>query len=150
MFGSTHDSPLSLGSLQDEMGRLLERFWHAGVSTPPFDGQKWAPLIDVYEFGDHYLLHAELPGVERGGIELSCVNNVLTIRGEKTAPAEARDASRSVRNERRFGTFCRSLDLPGDVDADKFSATCQNGILTVTMPKPESARAREIKVQVSS
>lgn len=146
MFRPFQDSPLSLGNLQEEMSRLMERVWHAGLSTGPLDGQKWAPLMDLYEFADHYTLYAEMPGVDRGGVELTLLNNVLTVRGEKNAPPEAEQAVRTLRNERRYGPFCRSVEVPGDIDADRISATVDRGLLVITLPKLESSKPREIKI----
>jgi len=150
MFRPFQDSPFSLNNLQDEMGRILERVWHAGVSTGPLDGQKWAPFIDIHEFADHYTLYAEVPGVDRGGAEITFINNVLTIRGEKNSPPEAGQAVRALRNERRFGAFCRSIELPGDVDADRVSAAFQSGVLVVTLPKLESSKPRSIKINTGN
>ena len=146
MFKPFQDASLSLGNLQDEMGHLLERVWHAGLSTGPLDGQKWAPHLDLYEYADHYTLFAELPGVDRAGVELTFLNNVLTIRGEKNAPPEAQQSLRSLRKERRYGPFCRSVELPGDVDADRVNAEVDKGLLIVRLPKLASSKPREIKI----
>lgn len=146
MFKPFQDTNFSLGNLQDEMTRLLERVWHAGLSTGPLDGQKWAPVVDLQEFADHYTLFAEIPGVDRGGVELTFLNNVLTIRGEKNAPPEVQQSVRSLRTERRYGEFCRSIELPGDVDAEHVAASVDKGLLVVTLPKLASSKPREIKI----
>ena len=85
-FKTIQDAQISLGNLQDEMNRLIERVWHSGVSTGPFDGQQWGPVLDVYEHDDAYLLFAELPGVDGSDVEVTVLNNTLTIRGEKRRP----------------------------------------------------------------
>lgn len=148
-FRPFQETQFSLGNLQDEMNRLFERVWHAGVSTGPFDGQQWAPVVDLEEFADHYKLYAEVPGVDAGAVELSLVESELTIRGEKTRPTDAVESNRSVRRERRFGSFCRTVGLPPGIDAEKLSATCHNGVLVITVPKSESARPKAIKVSVT-
>ena len=91
-FRPFQETQLSLGNLQEEINRLFGRIWHAGVSTGPFDGQRWAPLIDLYEHADCYTLYAEVPGVEGEAVELSYVEHTLTIRGEKAKPAGEVDA----------------------------------------------------------
>jgi HSP20 family protein len=91
---------------------------------------------------------AELPGVKPEDVKLSLENNLLTIRGEKKQQAEER-TERVHRYERSYGVFERSFALPSTVDPDKISASFQNGILTVTVPKAERARPREIPVSVS-
>ena len=147
-FGRMEDMQFSLGSLQDEMNHLLERIWHAGVSTGPFDGQQWAPVIDLYEHGDFYTLYAEVPGVDPGSVDVSYVGRALTIRGEKAKPAGAGAGGSSLRRERRFGTFCRTVELPADIEADKLSARCQGGVLEITIPKSEASRPKSVKIQV--
>ncbi|MGB2987264.1 MAG: Hsp20/alpha crystallin family protein [Phycisphaerae bacterium] len=142
------ETPLSLSNLQDEMNRLFERIWHAGLSTRPFDGQKWAPVVDLHEHPDHYTLYAEVPGVDGSSIELSYLDPALTIRGEKTRPAGVSEEDRPLRGERRFGTFCRMVELPAGINADNLSAKCQAGVLEITIPKSESSRPKAIKVEV--
>jgi HSP20 family protein len=148
-FRPFQDTEFSLGNLQEELNRLVERIWHSGVSTGPFDGQEWAPVVDLVEFADHYLLYAEIPGVDGSTVELSYIGHELTIRGEKTKPACADEADRSLRRERRFGNFCRTVTLPAGIDADKLSASCRAGVLDITIPKSESSRPKAIKIDVA-
>lgn len=148
-FRPLQDTQLSLSSLQDEANRLFERFWHAGVSTGPFDGQKWAPVVDLYECAEHYTLYVEIPGVDGDAVELSYLDHELTIRGEKPKPAGADEARSPLRQERRFGTFCRAVELPRGIDADKMSAACRAGVLEITIPKSASSRPKAIKIDAS-
>lgn len=148
-FPRLQDTQLSLSGLQDEVNRIFERIWHAGVSTGPFDGQKWAPVVDLYERAEHYTLYVEVPGVDGSAIELSYLDHELTIRGEKPRPAGADEAGRSLRQERRFGTFCRAVELPRGIDADKLSAACNAGVLEITIPKSASSRPKAIKINAS-
>jgi len=148
-FRPFQDSPVSIGNLQEELNRVFERFWHAGVSAGPFDGQKWAPFIDLYDRGEHYALYAEVPGVDAGSVEVTQLGGTLTIRGQKTKPACSCGEERMLRGERRFGTFCRTIELPGDVDPDKLSATCRDGVLEITIPKSASSRPKTVKVKVN-
>ncbi len=147
MFRPFQDPQMSLGALQDEMNRLFERVWHGGVSTRPFDGQAWAPPIDLFEFDDRYVLFAEIPGVAPESVELSCLGNCLTIRGEKRRPPDIKQET-SRQSERRFGAFCRTVDLPCEVEADRAGAKFVNGVLEVTVPKSAASRPRTIRVEV--
>jgi HSP20 family protein len=106
----------------------------------------WHPACDVFEDQDTVKIVAELPGVKPEDVKLSLENNVLTIRGEKKQQAEER-TERVHRYERSYGSFERAFVLPSTVDADKISADFRNGILTVTVPKVERARPREIPVR---
>ena len=146
-FRPLQDVPVSLGNLQDEVNRLFDRVWHGGLSTGPFDGQECAPPIDLYELDDRYTLLVEVPGVDAGTVDLSYVGHTITVRGEKVRSADLAD-DRRVRGERRFGTFCRSIELPADIDADRLSAKCQGGVLEITIPKAESSRPKSVKIEV--
>lgn len=141
------DSPVSVGRLQQELNTMFDRLVHTGVSTGPFDGQEWAPVLDVFEWGDRYTLLVEIPGVDPGSVELTYLSGALAIRGSKPADA-AGEGVRALRRERRFGTFCRTIDLPGDVSAEEISAKSANGVLEVTLPKTAKSKARSVKVEV--
>ncbi len=108
----------------------------------------WHPAVDVFEDKDAVKIVAELPGVKPGDVKLSLENNLLTIRGEKKQEAEER-SERVHRYERSYGSFERAFALPSTVDGEKISAEYQNGVLTVTVPKAERARPREIPVRTA-
>ena len=147
-FSRGADNPISLSNLQDEMNHLVERVWHAGLSTGPLDGQEWAPAVDMYEGPERYTLYVEVPGVEPGAIEVSYLSGALTIRGEKVAGPGASEAGRLVRHERRFGKFRRAVELPTDVEPDKLTAKYQTGVLEITLPKTKASVAHSVKIQV--
>lgn len=149
-FRPIHETQQALGTLQDEMNRMFERVWHAGVSTPPFDGQQWAPNIDIYEYDDRYMMYVEVPGVDASEVDVSHIGNSLTIRGEKTRPAGVEESTPSIQAERRFGTFCRTVELPSGINVDKMTAKCHNGVLEITVPKSEVNRPKSIKVNVDA
>lgn len=141
------DPQLSLSSLQDEINRAVQRVWHGGISTGPFDGQQWGPPIDLYEHADRYTLFVELPGVDANDVEVTHVGTTLTIRGEKRRPLSLAEKDQEVHSERRFGSFSRTIDLPGDVDAEQLTARASQGILEVTLPKSEASKPKSVKVQ---
>jgi HSP20 family protein len=92
---------------------------------------------------------AEIPGVRAEDVKLTVENNVLTIQGTKQQVAEER-TDRVHRYERTYGAFERSFTLPTTVDANAIKATYENGVLTVTLPKVEKAKPRQIEVQVAA
>ena len=148
-FRKLQDAQVSLGALQDEMNRLIERVWHAGVSTGPFDGQEWAPAVDLYEYNDRYTMYVEIPGVDATEVDVSHVGNTLTVKGERKSPVADQSDVRAVRSERRFGAFCRAVDLPGDIDADRMSARSHGGVLEITIPKTAASMPKAVKIEVS-
>jgi HSP20 family protein len=105
----------------------------------------WFPACDVFEDKDAVKLLAELPGVQPENVKLSVENNLLTIRGEKQQQSGDR-GGRVHSSERGYGRFERSFALPSTIDPDRISASFEHGILTVTIPKAERARPREIPV----
>lgn len=107
----------------------------------------WTPAVDVFEDKDSVKIVGEIPGVKPENVRISIENQVLTIRGEKKQVAEE-STERVHRYERSYGAFERSFALPNLVDADKIAATYDAGILTVTIPKAERARPKEIQVKV--
>ncbi len=146
-FGMT---PPSLNNLQDEMSRILEKVWHGGISAGPFDGQSWAPTIDVHEHNGCYVFYSEVPGVAPDTIDVSYLGGVLTIRGNKAAPAGIDgEPGHVLREERRFGAFSRSIELPPGSDHEKLTAACRDGVLTITIPKSASAKPKSVRVNVS-
>lgn len=105
----------------------------------------WLPPCDVMEDARTLRLQMELPGVKPDDIKLSIENNLLSIRGEKRQQSEDQN-ERIHRYERSFGSFERTFSLPSTVDPEKINADFEDGILTVTIPKAERARPREIRV----
>jgi HSP20 family protein len=107
----------------------------------------WSPTCDVFEDKEAVKIVAEVPGVKREDVRISIEDNVLTIRGEKKQVAEA-TTERVHRYERSYGVFERSFALPNVVDTDRIEAKYDAGVLTITLPKVERARPREIPVSV--
>ena len=141
------DSLRSFRNLQDDVNKMFDRFWHAGLSTGPFDGQQWAPLLDVLEHSDRYVVRVEVPGLDANETELSYCDGTLTIKGHKQSDYSDQEAGQMVRRERSFGGFARQIDLPA-VDAAGISASCHNGLLEIVAPKTEEARRTPIKIEV--
>lgn len=122
-----------------ELDRLVNR-----------NGQRaFVPSLDVVERADAYLISAELPGVDPSAVEISFENNTLTIRGTK-APSLQPQQNEEVRvytAERLSGTFERAVRLPEYVEGDKIEATYSQGVLMITVPKAQAARARKIEIK---
>ena len=131
------------------MERAMDRMWrgphgHDGASMSP----KTLPL-DVLERGEDIVIRASLPGMDPNDINATLEGNVLTIRGQTEAEAEHQDAGYVLR-ERRTGAFHRTLRLPNTVDTDKVSTRYEAGVLTVTFPKLEVKKAKQLKVEVEA
>jgi HSP20 family protein len=123
-----------VANLQDELERMFES---------PL--QAWAPALDVHENKDAFTIRAELPGLKREDIEVSIQDGALVISGERQEEKLA-EGTEVHRQERYFGKFSRVLTLPTAVSSDKVKAAYKDGILTVTLPKAEESKPKQITV----
>lgn len=106
------------------------------------------PPVDIFEEADAIRIMAEVPGIKPENVKISVEGNVLTIQGTKEQQAEER-TERVHRYERTYGAFERSFTLPATVDANAIKASYEHGVLTVTLPKVEKAKPRQIPVQTT-
>jgi len=137
-----------LSLLRDEIDRLFDSPLDALTSNSQQFLNGWLPTIDLYEDRDHLVLKAELPGMKKEDIDISLHGEVLTLSGERKEE-ETFDKAETYRAERFLGRFQRTLTLPVGVDASKVQASYKDGILTVTLPKAEEAKPKQIQVNVS-
>jgi HSP20 family protein len=103
--------------------------------------------LDVYKVDDHFVLTADLPGVDPGSVDVSVDDGTLTLTARRTARSE--DAVQWLANERFFGTYRRQVSLGEGIDSAAISATYDNGVLTITIPLAERAKPRRIQVTQS-
>jgi HSP20 family protein len=129
-----------------EFNQLFHTFWNRAQSPGALEGG-FVPPLDVQETPEHFLVTAELPGLEQQDVKVTVVDNALVIRGEKRDAREEKNAE-IHRMERRFGRFERVLRLATRVDRNRISASMKDGVLHVQIPKTEEAREREISVEV--
>src|SRR5208282_2514318 len=127
------------------LSRLLESPLDLGESTPLLEG--WFPAVDIYEDKENVIVKAEVAGMKKEDIEISLQDGFLTISGERKQE-KRHDAQEACRTERRLGRFHRSISLPCRVDAEKIKATYTDGMLTVTLPKAEEAKPKQIPITV--
>jgi len=133
-----------LATLRDEMDRLF------GLTTPRdfnlFNG--WSPALDIYQDKDDVVVKVELPGIKKEEISISMHEGMLSISGERKIEGKAAEGD-TFRRERFYGKFHRTMALPAAVDANKVKAAYKDGVLTVTLPKAEEAKPKQIEVTVS-
>jgi len=111
------------------------------------DVMEWVPALDVSETDDAIEVQTELPGVDPDHVDVSLSGDLLTIRGEKKSESEEKKRDYH-RIERSYGSFSRTVRVPSSVDPDKVEASYKDGVLTVTMPKREEAKAQTVKIKV--
>jgi HSP20 family protein len=134
--------------LHREMDRLWDDFFGpARKAFRPLEAE-WAPAVDVSETADKVVIKAEVPGMEAKDIDISLSGDVLTVKGEKKSEREEKKESYHL-VERSYGSFTRSLRLPAAVEADKIQANYKRGVLTITCPKKEEAKAKAIEIKAT-
>jgi HSP20 family protein len=141
---ATFDPLEQLSHLREEVNRLF---------ASPFEGltqafNTWSPAIDLYEDKDNVTVKAELPGMKKEEIDVSLHDGMLTISGERKIEREQGKKGETYRSERFFGRFQRSVMLPSAVDEAKVNAAYKDSILTITLPKSEEAKPKQIAVNV--
>ncbi len=135
---------------RDEMDRLFDNFFK-GFDIEPFE-RKFAafnPSVDISETDKEIVISAELPGMEDKDIDVSLGKDSLTIKGEKKEEKEEK-AKSYYRMERSYGSFCRTISLPAEIDADKVEAEFKKGVLTIKLPKTAEAIKETKKVAIKT
>ena len=137
----SHYDPLAnLRLFEDAFSRML---------TEPQTNRPWAPAVDIYETENELVLKADLPDVELKDIDVRVENQTLTIAGERKF--EQQESGKGYhRIERNYGTFVRSFSVPNSFDTEHIAADFKNGVLSVTLPKKEAAKPRQVKVEVKA
>jgi HSP20 family protein len=124
-----------------DLDRLTEQM--LGAPTASARVPRFMPM-DLYRSGDHYVLHADLPGVDPGSVDVSVDNGTLTIRAERSGRTE--ESVEWLASERFVGSYMRQLALGDGIDTERIAATYEGGVLTVTIPMAERAKPRRIQI----
>ena len=136
-----------LRTMQDQMNRLLNLSWNHDLPSEDIREGLWQPAVDIYETTDSIVIKAELPDVDQKDIEVRIEDSTLILKGERKHEDEVKKENYH-RIERYFGSFQRSFSLPTTVDQEKVAAICDKGILTITLPKKEETKPKQINIQV--
>ncbi|MDP9170945.1 MAG: Hsp20/alpha crystallin family protein [Acidobacteriota bacterium] len=117
------------------------------LMSEPAAGRPWSPAVDVIETEDALTLKADIPDVNINDIDIRVENNTLTLRGHRKFEKDEK-VKGYHRLERSYGEFVRSFAVPNTVDTDKVAADYKDGVLTIALPRKESAKPRQVKVAV--
>ena len=152
MFGVTRKTPRDpwlelLYNLERRMGRVFNEPFGFEWPVGEFTTGSWTPVVDIFEEPEYLRIVAEIPGVKPENVKILVEANLLTIQGTKEQVAEAK-TEKVHRYERAYGAFERTFTLPATVDAEHIKAKYEMGLLTLTLPKIEKAKPREIAVEV--
>ena len=129
-----------------EMDDLFNRIF-GETSLSKIGLGKWQPLVDISETDTDIIIKAELPGIDAKDVDVSITGDRLTIKGEKQQEKEEKEENR-YRSERYYGTYERVINLPASIVENKTEATFDKGILTITLPKVEKIKKKQVKIKV--
>ena len=136
-----------VNTLQDQFNRLFNDVFDRKGEESSLTA--WAPAVDIYETELELVVKADLPEVDPKDLDIRVENNILTIRGERKFEKKVNEDN-YLRVERAYGSFARSFTLANTVNSDAIKADYQNGVLTLTIPKREEAKPKQIKVNVNT
>jgi HSP20 family protein len=136
-----------LSTLQNQFNRLFNESFRNQAEESALT--TWAPAVDIYETPNELVVKADLPDVNEKEIDVRVENNLLTIRGERKFEKSVSEEN-FLRVERTYGAFSRSFSLPNTVNAEAIGAEYKNGVLTVTLPKREESKPRQVKITVTT
>ncbi len=133
--------------LKKEMDRIWQEFFGKSYLPEKWESIEWIPAVDVSETDDAIIVKVDVPGVNPEDMEISLIDNVLVIKGEKKKEEEEKKEN-YYRMERYYGSFMRSIQLPCEVDEDKIEASYKDGVLKVVLPKKPEEKKKVIKINV--
>jgi HSP20 family protein len=138
--------PFRTAGLESEVSRMLTDLFGRSQES---NLTSWAPAVDIYENEHELVVKADLPDVKPEELDIRVENNILTIRGERKFEKKV-DEKNYLRVERSYGSFARSFSLATTVNSEAIKADYNNGVLTLTIPKREEAKPKQIKVNVGT
>lgn len=135
-------------TLRQAMDRLFEDSFVSPLTLRAYNGEPAGPALDVHQTADEIVVTATLPGIEPEDVDITITGQTLSIRGEFKADEKV-ERDQYLYRERRFGSFKRQLQLPVRVQGDAATATFENGLLTLAIPKAEDVKPRQIQVKAA-
>ena len=135
----------NFSQLQESIDRLYNEFLHL-KKTNGLQESGFSPSCEIVEDGNNYILTFDLPGVKKDQVKVEAENDQLIIRAERKEE-KTTESKKKYLSEVYYGSYARSFTLPGPVDEKKIDAKFDNGVLTVTVPKTEPTKAKQIPVQ---
>lgn len=134
-----------IDSLQDEMNRLFNDFFSPDERL--LGEVEFSPSVDISENKNEVVVKADLPGMEEKDIDVSIAGDLLTIKGERKDEKEEKEDD-YYRRERVYGSFSRQITLPKHIKREDVKAKFKNGVLTITLPKSEDYKEKEVKIEL--
>jgi HSP20 family protein len=154
--GESHEKPSNMESLSGtsnwhrEIDDLFRRFFSGdNEESHQLSMTRWLPAMEAFERDGQYVIRADVPGVDPKEVEVSVLNDTLTLKGERKRSNEVKEKDYHY-SETAYGTFERRFALPKGVDPEKIAAKFENGVLEISMPLPQSATAKKVPIETSA
>ncbi len=135
-----------LVSLRREMDRLFEHFFERGPTAMLGDGGTFEPAVEIADTRDSILVKAQVPGVSKDNLSIDIMDDYLMLKGEMKEE-KTTEEQRFHRKEFRYGAFARTIPLPTTIKAEAAAAQLKDGVLTITLPKGEQSKAKQIPIK---
>ena len=145
-------SPLEgVAVLQNRLNSIFNDFAYptGEVRNESLTSGEFVPPVDIYEDANRLVLRVEVPGIAQDDLQINVENQTLLIRGERKFGKDEKEEN-FHRVERRYGSFVRSFTLPTTIETDSAQASYENGVLSITMPKKEAAKPKQLKIVIGS
>lgn len=139
------EGPRGASNSQDNFGRFFNEFFER--TNQESNLTTWAPAVDIFENEHELVVKADLPDVDPKALDIRVENNILTIRGDRKFEKKTTEGS-YLRVERSYGSFARSFSLANTVNTEAIKADYRDGVLSLSIPKREEAKPKQIKVNV--
>ena len=137
-----------IGFLQNRINELVADSASDSRMEDEIARCEWKPAVDIFDTSEGFVIRADLPGVKKENVSVELKDNMMTLKGERTADFPVAN-EKFYRRERCFGTFFRAFTLPEHLKADSIRATLKDGVLEIRMPRPEAEKPRQIQVSVN-
>ena len=135
-----------LSTLRREMDRLFEHFFERGPTAMLGDGGTFEPAVEIADTKDNIVVKAQVPGVSKDNLHIDIMDDYLTLKGEMKEE-KTTEEKRFHRKEFRYGAFARTIPLPTTIKAEAAAAQLKDGVLTITLPKGEQSKAKQIPIK---
>jgi len=138
----------SIGFLQNRINQMIAESASDSRAEDELASCEWKPAVDILDMPDGIVIKVDIPGVKKENVRVELKDNLMTLKGERTAAVPV-ESEKCYRRERCFGSFFRAFTLPDRVSAEHIRAVLKDGVLEIRFPKPEEEKPRQIHVHVN-
>lgn len=135
-----------LWKVRTDLDRLFNQFFNRAYESEDYPEVDWSPRLEIAENDDNFIINVELPGMKKQDVSIALQNDVLTLQGDKKVEKSDKGHNYNL-CERHYGKFIRSFRLPAQVNGEKIDASFKDGVLSLTLPKIEESKPKQIEIK---